>query len=342
MTLVEGVAAPTTVEVPALGREGRRGPRDVFGLVGCALALLIIAAAVFAPLIAPDDPTAIVGPARAHPSGAHWFGLDGLGRDVLSRTIFGGRETLTIAVLSTFFAAVVGAPIGMLAGYLGRWPAAVVMRVMDVFLAFPGLLLALVIVTIRGPGTATVVAAVAVSFAPVFARVLYGSTQRVRAQEYIAAARVVGCSGWRVLTRHVFPVILPELIVVISSAIGWTTLLSATLNFLGFGVRPPAAEWGADLSSGVSYISQAWWISTAPGLAITLTILVANVVGDYLGGRLTAAGGHGSRRRRTARTPQPVETAERMDTAQDMETAEAVKAEPEAIEALPQAIEEKE
>lgn len=301
MTVVEGVAAPTTVEVPAVGRGSRGGGRDVFGLLGCVVALLLIALAVFAPLIAPDDPTAIVGPARAHPSAAHWFGIDGLGRDVLSRTIFGGRETLTIAVLSTFFAALIGVPIGMIAGYLGRWPAAVVMRIMDVFLAFPGLLLALVIVTIRGPGTPTVVAAVAVSFAPVFARVLYGSTQRVRAQEYIAAARVVGCSRWRVLTRHVFPVILPELIVVLSSAIGWTTLLSATLNFLGFGVRPPAAEWGTDLSLGVSYISQAWWISTAPGVAITITILVANVAGDYLGGRLAAAGGGDGRRRRFGR-----------------------------------------
>ena len=290
MTVVEGVAAPTPVQAPAVGRAGDRGRRDVFGLVACVVGILLVFACALAPLLAPSDPTAIVGPARAHPSAEHWFGLDGLGRDVLSRTLFGGRETLVIAVLSTFFAALVGVPIGMLAGYLGRWPAAVTMRFMDVFLAFPGLLLALVIVTIRGPGTPTVVAAVAFAFAPVFARVFYGATQRVRGQEYVAAARVVGCGRLRILTRHVFPVILPELIVVLSSAIGWTTLLSATLNFLGFGVRPPASEWGADLASGVNYISQAWWISTAPGIAITLVILLANLVGDYLGGLLTRAG----------------------------------------------------
>lgn len=289
MTVVEGVAAPTTVEAPVIGRAVPRRGRDAFGIAACVAGLLLGLAAVLAPVLAPSDPTAIVGAARSHPSAAHWFGIDGLGRDVLSRTLWGGRETLTIAVLSTFFAAIVGVPIGMIAGYLGRWPAAVTMRIMDAFLAFPGLLLALVIVTIRGPGTGTVVAAVAVSFAPVFARVLYGATQRVRGQEYIAAARVIGCSRWRVITRHVFPVILPELIVVLSSAIGWTTLLSATLNFLGFGVQPPAAEWGADLSAGVSYISQAWWISTAPGIAVTLTILVANLVGDYFGGVLTRA-----------------------------------------------------
>ncbi|MCU1671883.1 MAG: ABC-type transporter, integral rane subunit [Blastococcus sp.] len=290
MTVVEGVAAPTLVEAPVVGRAGDRRRRDVFGLIACVVGILLVLACALAPLLGASDPTAIVGPARAHPSAAHWFGTDGLGRDVLSRTLLGGRETLVIAVLSTFFAALVGVPIGMLAGYLGRWPAAVAMRIMDVFLAFPGLLLALVIVTIRGPGTATVVVAVAVAFAPVFARVFYGATQRVRGQEYVAAARVVGCGGFRILTRHVFPVILPELIVVLSSAIGWTTLLAATLNFLGFGVQPPAPEWGADLASGVNYISQAWWISTAPGIAVTLVILLANLVGDYLGGLLTRAG----------------------------------------------------
>jgi ABC-type dipeptide/oligopeptide/nickel transport system permease subunit len=299
MTVVEGVAAPTPVEAPAVGRAADRGGRDVFGLIACVVGLLLVLACALAPLLAPSDPTAIVGAARAHPSAAHWFGIDGLGRDVLSRTLYGGRETLIIALLSTFFAALVGVPIGMIAGYVGRWPAATAMRVMDVFLAFPGLLLALVIVTIRGPGTATVVIAVAVAFAPVFARILYGATQRVRGQEYVAAARVVGCGRLRILTRHVFPVILPELIVVLSSAIGWTTLLSATLNFLGFGVRPPAPEWGADLSAGVNYISQAWWISTAAGVAITLVILLANLVGDYLGGRLTRAGS--GRRSRSGR-----------------------------------------
>ncbi len=299
MTVIEGVAAPTLVEAPAVGRAGDLGRRDVFGLVACVVGILLVLVCALAPLLAPSDPTTVVGQARAHPGAAHWFGIDGLGRDVLSRTLFGGRETLIIAVLSTFFAAVVGVPIGMLAGYLGRWPAAVTMRIMDVFLAFPGLLLALVIVTIRGPGTPTVVTAVAVAFAPVFARVFYGATQRVRGQEYVAAARVVGCGRLRILTRHVFPVILPELIVVLSSAIGWTTLLSATLNFLGFGVRPPAPEWGADLSAGVNYISQAWWISTAPGIAVTLVILLANLVGDYLGGLLTRAGS--GRRSRSGR-----------------------------------------
>jgi len=157
-----------------------------------------------------------------------------------------------------------------------------VMRVMDILLAFPGLLLALVIVTVLGPGVTTVVVAVAISYIPIFARVAYGPTKSVRAQDYISAAKVVGCRPVRIVGRHVLPVLSSELIVVISSAIGWTTLLAATLDFLGFGIRPPSPDWGADLSAGVQYLGQAWWISAAPGIAITVTILIANFMGDFL------------------------------------------------------------
>ena len=128
------------------------------------------------------------------------------------------------------------------------------MRVMDVLLAFPGLLLALVVVTILGPGVTTVVLAVGISYTPIFARVVYGPTKSIRAQDYIAAAKAVGCGPLRIVRRHVLPVLGSELIVVISSAIGWTTLLAATLDFLGFGIRPPSPDWGADLSAGVQYL----------------------------------------------------------------------------------------
>jgi ABC-type dipeptide/oligopeptide/nickel transport system permease subunit len=185
-------------------------------------------------------------------------------------------------VLATALATAVGTPLGILAGYLARWPSGLVMRIMDILLAFPGLLLALVIVTVLGPGVSTVVFAVGISYTPIFARVVYGPTKSVRAQDYVAAARVVGCSPLRIVRRHVFPVLSSELIVVVSSAIGWTTLLAATLDFLGFGIRPPSPDWGADLSAGVQYLGQAWWISAAPGIAITLTILIANYTGDFL------------------------------------------------------------
>ncbi|HEY6481834.1 MAG TPA: ABC transporter permease [Streptosporangiaceae bacterium] len=256
--------------------------RDPLGFIAAVAALLLVLLALLAPLLPIAAPAAIVGGSQLAPSAHHLFGTDQLGRDVLSRTIFGARHTLVTAVLATALAAAIGTPLGILAGYLTRWPSGVVMRVMDVLLAFPGLLLALVVVTILGPGVTTVVLAVGISYTPIFARVVYGPTKSIRTQDYIAAAKAVGCGPLRIVRRHVLPVLGSELIVVISSAIGWTTLLAATLDFLGFGIRPPSPDWGADLSAGVQYLGQAWWISAAPGIAITVTILVANYLGDFL------------------------------------------------------------
>jgi ABC-type dipeptide/oligopeptide/nickel transport system permease subunit len=255
---------------------------DPVGFVAAIIALILVVLAVFAPLLPLPNPANIVGQAQLGPSLHHLFGTDELGRDVFSRTVWGTRHTLATAALSTALAAALGTPLGILAGYLSRWPSGVVMRIMDILLAFPGLLLALVVVTVLGPGVTTVVLAVGISFTPVFARVGYGPTRSIRAQDYIAAARAVGCSQVRIIRRHVLPVMSSEIIVVVSSAIGWTTLLAATLDFLGFGIRPPTPDWGADLSAGVQYLGTAWWISAAPGIAITVTILVANYLGDFL------------------------------------------------------------
>jgi peptide/nickel transport system permease protein len=266
----------------------RRQALDVGGLAVCGASALLVLAVVAAGLLTPYDPNDIVGAARSAPSAAHLLGTDHLGRDVLARTLFGGQQTLTIAALSTLLATLVGVPIGLFAGYLGGLRAGASMRVMDVLLAFPGILLALIVITIGGTGRGSAILAVGISFVPVFARVVYGSTQRARAEEYISAAKVVGCSSLRIMTRHVLPVVLVEVVVLASSAIGWTTLLSASLNFLGFGVAPPTAEWGADLGAGTRYIAQAWWISAAPGLAVTLTILLSNFLGDFFAKRLSA------------------------------------------------------
>lgn len=278
------VAAPPYPGRPRLvaARFRLAARRDPLGFVAMVLALLLVLTALLAPLLPLPNPASLVAPAQQAPSLHHLFGTDQLGRDMLSRTIWGARHTLVTAVLSTALAAALGTPLGILAGYISGWPSGVVMRVMDVLLAFPGLLLALVVVTILGPGVTTVVLAVGISFAPVFARVGYGPTRSIRAQDYIAAARAVGCSPLRVIRRHVLPVLASEIIVVVSSAIGWTTLLAATLDFLGFGIRPPTPDWGADLAAGVQYLGQAWWISAAPGIAITITILVANYLGDFL------------------------------------------------------------
>ncbi len=252
------------------------------GLLATAVAVLLVVAAVAAPLLSPYNPTAIVGPPRLPPSGQFLLGTDGLGRDVLSRTLWGARHTLITACLSTALASVVGVPLGLVAGYLSQWMSDVVMRAMDVLLAFPGLLLALIVVTILGPGVTTVVVAVGVSYTPIFGRLMYGPTRSIRTHDYIAAARVVGYGRLRVLRKEVLPVLATEVVVLVSSAIGWTTLLAATLDFLGFGIRPPAPDWGADLSAGIQYLRQAWWISAVPGLAITVTILVSNYLGDFV------------------------------------------------------------
>jgi peptide/nickel transport system permease protein len=282
---VRAAAPPQPKPLGVLATRFRLAARhDKVGLITALIALVLVLLALLAPLLPLPDPAAILGQAQLAPSAHHLFGTDELGRDVLSRTIWGARHTLLTAALSTALAAVLGTPLGILAGYMSRWPSGVVMRIMDILLAFPGLLLALVVVTVLGPGVSTVVLAVGISFVPVFARVGYGPTRAIRAQEYVAAARAVGCSQLRIVRRHVLPVMTSEIIVVVSSAIGWTTLLAATLDFLGFGIRPPTPDWGADLAAGVQYLGTAWWISAAPGIAITVTILVANYLGDFLAG----------------------------------------------------------
>lgn len=276
----------TVVDGSRLGQEYVRRfrlvmSRDKLGFVAVVGAAFLVLVAVLAPLISPADPTMLVGAARLGPSWNHLLGTDQLGRDVLSRTIWGARHTLVTALLSTAFASVLGFPVGIAAGYIAKWPSGVVMRGMDVLLAFPGLLLALVVVTVLGPGFGTVVIAVGISYVPIFARVVYGSTRAIVFQDYVAAARVVGCRPLRIMTRHVFPVLASEVLVLVSSAIGWTTLLAATLNFLGFGVQPPGADWGADLAAGGQHLADAWWIAAAPGVALTLAILVSNYLGDF-------------------------------------------------------------
>jgi ABC-type dipeptide/oligopeptide/nickel transport system permease subunit len=251
-------------------------------IAGAVLVLIIVLAAL-APVIAPYNPTAITPDTLQGPSWAHWFGTDEFGRDVLSRVLWGGRLTLLTAAGGVALAAAVGVPLGLVAGYVSSWSSGVIMRLMDVLLAFPGLLLALVIVTILGQGLVSVGVAIGVSFIPVFARVVYGATLATKAREYVVAAKVIGCRRSRIMGRHILPNVTSGIVVIATSAIGWAILLAAALNFLGFGVHLPTAEWGADLSHGKDWLGPAWWISTFPGLAITITIFAANYLGDWIG-----------------------------------------------------------
>lgn len=269
-----------------------RSPRQLLGRIlsnrtaavaGAVLAAIIVLV-LLAPLVAPYNPTQITADTLVGPSWHHLFGTDQFGRDILSRVIWGGRLTLLAAAAGVGISVGVGVPLGLLAGYSSRWISSVIMRAMDVLLAFPGLLLALVIVTILGRGLGNVIVAIGVSYIPVFARVVYASTLAAKGKEYVSAVRVMGARPARIMGRHILPNLTSQIVVIATSAIGWAILLAATLNFLGFGVRLPTAEWGADLSAGREWLGPAWWISTFPGIAIAVTILAVNFLGDSVGG----------------------------------------------------------
>jgi len=250
--------------------------------------LIIVLAAIFAPIIAPYDPTGISADTLQGPSWRHFFGTDQFGRDMFSRVLWGGRLTLPAGTLGVLISTAIGVPLGLIAGYSRPSISFLIMRAMDVLLAFPGLLLALVIVTIIGSGLTSIIIAIGVSFIPVFARLIYGSTLSAKEFDYVVAAQALGCGATRILRNHVLPSVVAQIIVLGSSAIGWAILTAATLNFLGFGVHLPTAEWGADLSQGREWINVAWWIAAFPGLAITITILTSNYLGDHLAALLDA------------------------------------------------------
>jgi peptide/nickel transport system permease protein len=257
--------------------------RDWFFLACTGVVVGVAGAAMAAPLIAPYDPITLSANRLAGPSSEHFFGTDEFGRDVFSRVIWGARPTLLAAVAGVAIATVGGIPLGLVAGYSGRWFSGLIMRAMDILLAFPGLLLALVVVAVIGTGAIKVMIAVGVSFIPIFARVIYASTLAARREDYVAAARAVGATHLAILTRHIGRNVVAQIIVLVSSAIGWAILTAATLNFLGFGVQVPQPDWGSDLAHGKDWLGAGWWISMFPGLAITVVILASNYAGDQIG-----------------------------------------------------------
>ena len=247
-----------------------------------ALALLVVLCAA-APWIAPGEPTMMNSAERLVPPGAsHWFGTDQFGRDVLTRILWGGRITLMSGLIGVTIAATLGVLLGLIAVLAGRIVSSVIMRLIDVVLAFPGLFMTLMVVSIIGAGALQVTVAVGLSFVPHFARLVYGSALAAREKEFVAVATSLGASPIRIALRHLLPNIGTEVLVLASSVIGWVILTSAALNFLGFGVQLPTAEWGTDISAGRSWIGAAWWISGFPGIMVSLVILATNYIGDQL------------------------------------------------------------
>ena len=257
--------------------------RNPTAAVSAVILLLIVLVAVFDETLAPDGPNdQDQSIALQPPSWDHPFGTDEFGRDILSRVILGAAVSLRVGFLSVAFALVVGTVIGLLAGFYGKWVDDVLMRMMDVLFAFPAVLLAIAIVAIRGAGPANAILAIGIVYVPIFARVTRASVLGVREEVYVRASRSVGASDLRLLTRHVLPNAAPPIIVQTSISLAFAVLAEAALSFLGLGPRRPNPSWGLMLSDGRGFVEQAWWYSVFPGLAIVLTVLCFNLLGDGL------------------------------------------------------------
>ncbi len=256
--------------------------RNRGALSGLVLLIGWILVAFFAATIAPYDPIKTVADARDAPSALHWFGTDQLGRDVLSRVIFGARISLLLGVISVVIGSISGTLLGLVAGFYGGWIDTVIMRLMDAFLAFPGLLLALIIIATLGPSIQNVMLAVGFATIPQYARITRASVLSVRELPYVESARVTGGRASRLIFRHILPNVRAPLIVLSTLQIGNAILVGAGLSFLGLGAQPPTAEWGLMTAVGREVLGKAWWISTFPGLAILSAVLAANLIGDGL------------------------------------------------------------
>ncbi|QNJ91683.1 ABC transporter permease [Mycolicibacterium fluoranthenivorans] len=248
---------------------------------GIMLAVLVIA--LTASWIAPYGVNDVDVPvALRPPSGAHWFGTDELGRDVLSRVLVAVQASMKVAVISVAFAAIVGVAVGVLAGYRGGWLDTVVMRVVDVMFAFPVLLLALAIVAVLGPGLTTTILAIGVVYTPIFARVARASTLAVRVEPYVAVSRTMGTGSGFILARHILPNITGPLIVQTSLSLAFAILSEAALSFLGLGLQPPLPSLGRMIFDSQGFVTLAWWMAVFPGAAIFVIVLAFNLLGDGL------------------------------------------------------------
>jgi peptide/nickel transport system permease protein len=258
----------------------RHHPAGMIGLVGFSMLLLTV---LLAPMLAPADPTEMdLAHTLAPPGRLHLFGTDDLGRDVLSRVLWGGRESLRVALIAVVVAAIGGIGLGLTAGYFGSRVDSTIMRLMDVTLAFPTILLVLSIVAALGPNLGTVLIAIGLSFIPNVARFVRGTVLATKNSEYVTAARVLGGSHSYVMFTQILPNILAPLIVYSTLGLGSAIMLTAGLSYLGLGAQPPSPEWGAMLNYGRDYLRDAWWMSVFPGLAIFAAVLFINLLGDGL------------------------------------------------------------
>jgi peptide/nickel transport system permease protein len=258
--------------------------RNRLALVGLAIVLVLCAVAILAPWLAPYPPDAgDLGRRLLAPgSPGHWLGTDDQGRDILSRLIHGSRITIFVVALVAVLAAPVGLVVGTVSGYAGGWLDALLMRITDIFLAFPRLILALAFVAALGPGIENAVLAIALTAWPPYARIARAETLVRRQADYIAAVRVLGAGPARIVLRHIVPLALPSVIVRVTLDMAGIILTAAGLGFLGLGAQPPTPEWGAMIAAGRAYVLDQWWVAAAPGAAIFAVSLGFNLLGDGL------------------------------------------------------------
>jgi peptide/nickel transport system permease protein len=269
---------------PAPRMRFRRFARAEPFVTVCLLYFLVLAVCALTPaLVAPFDPTSgQLGEVRQAPGPTHPFGTDALGRDVLSRVIHGSRISVEVGVLSTLLGVALGGVLGLVAGFAGGIVDAVAMRLVDVMLAFPGVLLAMAIVAARGTGIGNLVIAIGIGSIPGYARLVRGQVLTVRTRPFVEAARAAGAGPLRLMVRHVVPNVVSPVVVLATVGFGFSLLAGSSLSFIGLGAQPPSPEWGAMLADGRSYLKDAWWIGTFPGLAIFLTVVAVNITGRWL------------------------------------------------------------
>jgi peptide/nickel transport system permease protein len=282
-----GIAADAPVLGLSAGAERfavlRRLLRNPGASIGLLLVLVLLVVVIFAPLLAPYDPTQQTYTAVLDPPGSeHLMGTDSVGRDVLSRVLYGARVSLLVGLVPVAAAFLIGTLVGVVAGFYGGRVDSAIMRLTDIGLALPGLLLALVVIAVLGPGLENAMIALGIADLPLAVRVARGSAMAARQQPYVQSGIAIGASDARVMRRYILPAAIPPIVVVATVEVAHAILIAASLSFLGLGAQPPTAEWGSMLAQGQAQLQTAWWVPVFPGLAIVLSVLAINLLGDGL------------------------------------------------------------
>ncbi|MHB1133375.1 MAG: ABC transporter permease [Chloroflexota bacterium] len=278
--LVKAQEATASGQLRELWRRYRRNRTSVVGLV---LLLIVVLAALLANYLAPYDPYAsFPSDALLPPSGKYWLGTDDIGRDIFSRIVYGARVSLFVGLVSMTIAAIFGVTLGMVSGFYGRLADGIIMRLMDSLQAFPAILLAIFILAVLGPSLQSTILAIGVIYIPAFARITRANVLSIKQKEYVEAARALGARDLRIMMKSILPNVYSPLIVQASLGFAYAVLVEAALSFLGLGVQPPEPSWGSMLGAGRGLISMAPWFATFPGIAIFLTVLALNFIGDGL------------------------------------------------------------